>query len=134
MHGENVCRVLRALYDYVRDEIDAWKECIHPDIKPIVIRRCVPFCREFSFMIHFIDVPFWAHDVQGLSMTGWALPSFSLPPKVTLLSSNVLLDGVDQAAFRHRPNDGDNLLAPIEKHDGRDASDLAEQEQEPAAA
>ena len=83
------CEVLVKLCAALQDEWDAWLPRIHCDIRPIVGRRMVPFCREISLVTQFIDIPLWADYVCGLPMAGWACHSMALPPKLTAPSATV---------------------------------------------
>jgi hypothetical protein len=83
------CEVLVKLCAALQDEWNAWLPRVHCDIRPIVGRRMVPFCREISLVTQFIDIPLWADYVCGLPMAGWACHSMALPPKLTAPSATV---------------------------------------------
>ena len=81
--------VLSELRGALCGEWAAWLPHIHKDIREIVGRRMVPFCREVSHAIEWMDPQLWADYVNGLPMTGWACPSMSLPAKLTCPSATL---------------------------------------------
>ena len=59
------CDIMSRLCEALNAEWQAWLPYIHRDIRPIVGRRHVPFCREVSFVSKFIDITLWADYVCG---------------------------------------------------------------------
>ena len=51
------CAALSNLCKALHDEWEAWLPHVHSDIRPIIGRRMVPFCREVSLITLLIDVP-----------------------------------------------------------------------------
>ena len=49
----------------------------------------VPFCREVSYCIAWMDLGLWPDYVMGLPMTGWACHSLAFPGKLTLPSTEL---------------------------------------------
>jgi hypothetical protein len=75
--------ILFRLCDELKLEYESWLPYVHPDIRPIVARRHIPFCREVSLVTGFGDMCLWPAYVLGLRMSGWAEPSSVSPAKVT---------------------------------------------------
>ena len=76
--------ILLLLSDALKAEYEFWLPYVNSDIRPIVARRHIPFCREVSFITAFGDVCLWPAYVLGLRMSGWAEPSSVLPVKMTI--------------------------------------------------
>ena len=98
---DRCCTALVNLCTALRNEWCAWLPHVHRDIRPIVGRRMVPFCREVSCITNFIDVPLWADYVCGLPMAGWACHSLALPPKLTAPTASIL--SISAVAPGHNP-------------------------------
>ena len=84
------CAALAKLCAALEIEWSAWLLHVHVDIRPIVGRRMVPFCREVSVITQSNDVPLWSDYVNGLPMAGWACHSLALPPKITVPTASLL--------------------------------------------
>ena len=85
----DVCSALDLLCETLRGEWAGWSPYVHNDIRPIVLRRMVPFCKEFSFICEFLDLGLWPDYVNGLPMAGWAQHSGVLPAKLTSPTSSL---------------------------------------------
>ena len=83
------CKVLGLLRDALVQEWEGWLPQINIKIRPIVGRRMVPFCREVSYCIAWMDLGLWPDYVMGLPMTGWACHSLAFPGKLTLPSTEL---------------------------------------------
>jgi hypothetical protein len=114
-HRSMVCDILDDLKTSVVMEWETWLPFVHEDIREIVGRRLVPFCREISFVVQWCDPPLWSDFVQGLPMAGWACPSLALPAKLTIPiaggeSVDAVADGHNRRIFNSVRSSGDPKL------------------------